>query len=82
MHMRYYLTEAQFKNLWDKIDADAETKFKLKTFQTMRDHRYKLWAKHFRDKYKLLYTETKLNEEYRCCVLGTEDRINWFLLQV
>lgn len=81
--MRHCLSDDQFRSLWSKVKSvDGNTSHMLQTFTSMSKERYKLWGKYFHHKYKLLYSEVVIDDKLTGCVIGTEDRINWFLLNV
>ena len=76
--MRYYLTDEQFEKLWESVSTDSGF---FSMYMKSKNNREKYWNENLRDKYKLLYSETTIKERPAVCVIGQEDRINWFLLQ-
>jgi len=62
--------------------VDGNTTHMLQTFTSLTKERYKLWGKIFHNKYKLLYSEVVIDDKLTGCVIGSEDRINWFLLTI
>lgn len=80
--MRYYLTDDQFDNLWRNVAKDYYDDPSI-----INDHsnRYKkiredIWNKCLRNRFGLIYGEMIVNNKNSFCVIGTEDKLNWFLL--
>jgi len=84
--MRHFLTNDQFSALWDSVPIDL---YKISKIEFISNHtiaatseRQNVWNKHYKDKYGLLYSEMWINNEPQWCVIGTEDKINWLLIQI
>jgi len=86
--MRYYLSDDQFHKLWKDVAGEYYKELPIITRHCIqinkttphRNSRQDIWNNHLKDRFQLIYSEIMINGQFSCCVIGPEDKINWFLM--
>lgn len=77
MTIKFNLTAAQYQRLW--------TKHHISTATQEIDKRFKFWDENIKPKFSIEYIESidQLDtDKWFGVIVGSEDRVNWFLLSL